>query len=341
MTPGKQWGLRRLASADGFFSMVAIDQRPPIEQLVAQARGIARNEVSFADIALCKRWLARGLAPHAGALLVDPNYAYPAMADLLQPQRGLLLTLEDHRFEDTPRGRKSHSIADWSVAKIRRLGADAVKVLAWYRPDAGDEVLEHQHRYVREVGAACREHDVAFIFELLTYPFPQGPDSLRDYVEDPAKAPQRVVDSVKAFAGPEYGVDLFKLESPIPAPALPDPAAADGAAAQAWFDALGEACAGTPWVILSAGASMADFERALRYALRAGASGFLAGRAVWWQALSRFPDEAAVAAALQREAVPYLQQLAALTQQFGRAWRPDSAGPAVTQEGEFARGYGA
>ena len=73
MTPGKQWGLRRLASAEGFFSMVAIDQRPPIEQLVAQARGIARSEVTFADIALCKRWLAQGLAPHAGALLVDPN----------------------------------------------------------------------------------------------------------------------------------------------------------------------------------------------------------------------------------------------------------------------------
>ncbi len=340
MTPGKRWGLRRLASADGFFSMVAIDQRPPIEQLVAKARGIARSEVGFADISLCKRWLAQALAPHAGALLVDPNYAYPAMADLLQPQRGLLLTLEDHRFEDTPCGRKSHSIADWSVAKIRRLGADAVKVLAWYRPDASDEVLEHQHRYVREIGQQCREHDIAFIFELLTYPFPQGPDSLRDYVEDPAKAPQRVVDSVKAFAGPEYGVDLFKLESPIPAPALPDPAAADGAAAQAWFDALGAACGDTPWVMLSAGASMGDFERALRYALRAGASGFLAGRAVWWEALSRFPDEAAVAAALQREAVPYLQRLADLTRRQGRAWQPAASGPAVRQEGDFARGYG-
>ncbi len=340
MTPGKRWGLRRLASADGFFSMVAIDQRPPIEQLVAKARGIARSEVGFTDIAQCKRWLAQALAPHAGALLVDPNYAYPAMADLLQPQRGLLLTLEDHRFDDTPRGRKSHSIADWSVAKIRRLGADAVKVLAWYRPDAGDEVLEHQHRYVREVGEQCREHDIAFIFELLTYPFPQGPDSLRDYVEDPAKAPQRVVDSVKAFAGPEYGVDLFKLESPIPAPALPDPAAAEGAAAQAWFDTLGAACGDTPWVMLSAGASMADFERALGYALRAGASGFLAGRAVWWEALSRFPDEAAVAAALQREAVPYLQRLADLTRQQGRAWQSVGNGPLVSEEGAFARGYG-
>jgi tagatose 1,6-diphosphate aldolase len=201
-------------------------------------------------------------------------------------------------------------------------------------------VLDHQHRYVREIGRSCREHDIAFIFELLTYPFPQGPDSLRDYVEDPAKAPQRVVDSVKAFAGSDCGVDLFKLESPIPAPALPDPAGPDAAAAQAWFDALGAACGGTPWVMLSAGASMVDFERALRFALRAGASGFLAGRAVWWEALSRFPDQVAVAAALQREAVPYLQRLAELTCRQGRAWRPAVAGAGITREGDFAGGYG-
>ena len=339
-TPGKAWGLRRLADAQGFFSMVAIDQRPPVEQLVANARGIARSEVSFADHAACKRWLARALAPHASAMLVDPNYGYQASADLQQPHRGLLLTLEDHRFDDTPRGRRSHAIEGWSVAQIRRLGADAVKLLAWYRPDAGSEVLAHQHDFVRQVGQACREHDIAFVFELLTYPFPSGPDSLRDYVEDPAKAPQRVVDSVRAFAGPEYGVDVFKLESPIPAPALPDPAGPDAAAAQAWFDALGAACGGVPWVMLSAGASMQGFERALHFALRAGASGFLAGRAVWWDALQHFPDEAACAAALQRDAVPYLQRLREMTKHAGRACLPSIDFSTIAAEGDFTRRFG-
>ena len=215
----------------------------------------------------------------------------------------------------------------------------AVKLLAWYRPDAGDAVLEHQHRLVREVGAACREHDIPFIFELLTYPFTTGPGSMRDYVEDPAKQPQRVVDSVRAFAGPEYGVDIFKLESPIPAPDLPEPGSAAAAGAQAWFDQLGQACAGTPWVMLSAGASMQGFKRALSYALRAGASGFLAGRAVWWEALSHFPDEARVLNALREQGVPYLQRLSELTHQHGRAWRPVRSPLAVSAEGDFARSY--
>jgi len=57
---------------------------------------------------------------------------------------GRIHRLEDHRFEDTPGGRRSHSIAQWSVEKIKRAGGDGVKVLAWYRPDAAPEILEHQ-----------------------------------------------------------------------------------------------------------------------------------------------------------------------------------------------------
>ncbi len=145
-TPGKTWGLRRMADAAGRFKMVAIDQRPPIVNLIAARRGIGADAVTFADIKAVKRLLASVLAPHASALLVDPNYGYPAVADLLLPSRGLIMTLEDHRFRETSRGRYSAAIADWTVAKIRRLGADGVKVLAWYRPDADAPTLNSPTR---------------------------------------------------------------------------------------------------------------------------------------------------------------------------------------------------
>ena len=70
-------------------------------------------------------------------MLVDPNWGYPATADLLNPAAGLLLTLEDHR---TTPDRRSSCIADWSVDKIRALGGDAVKLLAWYHPRASAAV---------------------------------------------------------------------------------------------------------------------------------------------------------------------------------------------------------
>ena len=331
---GKHWGLRRLADANGCFSMVAIDQRPPIVQCVARARGIAPEAVGFDDIVQVKALLAQALAPHASALLVDPDFGLPAATPHLQPARGLLVTLEEHRYEDRPEGRLSRLIPNWSVAQIRRLGADAVKLLAWYRPDASAEVRLQQQQLVRSVGQACAEHDIAFVFELLVYPFATSPGAAPNYAEDAAKQPQRVVDSVRDFAHPSYGIDLFKLESPVPMAALPAPGSAGAAQAQRWFNALGQACGGTPWVLLSAGGSQHSFEHAIGYACQAGASGFLAGRAVWWDALAAYPNKSAVLQALQDTAVPYLRRLQGLVAQQARPWRDSLSFAGVQAEGQ-------
>ena len=81
-----------------------------------------------------------------------------------------MVTLEDSVFQETKQGRISSSIDNWSVAKIKRMGADAVKVLAWYRPDAGQDVLVAQKDYVQKIGEECVKHDILFLFELLVYP---------------------------------------------------------------------------------------------------------------------------------------------------------------------------
>lgn len=340
---GKQWGLRRMATPEGHFTMVALDQRPPIANLVAAKRGIAPAEVSFADMVAVKRVLVDVLGHEASAMLLDPNYAFPAALDKLPPHAGLVVTLEDHRFRDEPGGRLSHSIADWSVGKIKRAGGDGVKVLAWYRPDAEPDVLAHQKRYVEQIGRECRQHDIAFVLELLVYPFARSAQHTADYVESPGKLPELVLDSVREFADPRYGVDLFKLESPVAGASLP---ARDGSAAhlqaQAWFDRMGALCseAGIPWVMLSAGVTPPQFMRVMEYAYAAGANGFLAGRAVWWAALQAFPDLAAFEAALRRDGSATMAGLRELTQRAGRAWRPDYSGfGAVKAEGELCAAY--
>jgi tagatose 1,6-diphosphate aldolase len=43
--------------------------------------------------------------------------------------------------------------------------------------------------------------------------------------------------------------------------------------------------AGVPWVLLSGGADFPTFQRQLEFACEAGASGFLAGRAIWQDAM--------------------------------------------------------
>lgn len=341
---GKTRALRRLADDAGHYTMVALDQRPPIANLVAARRGIAAADVTFADMVAVKRLLVEQLGRHASAMLLDPNYAFPAALEHLPARAGLVVTLEDHRFRETPGGRLSHSIRDWSVEKIKRAGGDGVKVLAWYRPDAAPEVVEHQRRYVREIGQECRRHDIPYVLELLVYPFPKEAGHHGDYTEAPHKLPPLVLDSVREFARPEYGVDLFKLESPLPGATLPprDGSAAQ-ADAQAAFDAMGAICreSGIPWVMLSAGVTSAQFQRVMEYAYAAGAHGFLAGRAIWWQPLQAFPDLAACAAALGREGPQTLAALGELTARAARAWRPDYSRLAQVQaEGELCAAYG-
>ena len=319
---GKLWGLRRLSDSGGRFKMLAVDQRPPIKNLVRERRGL--DVAPYDDVCGVKAMLVEELGRHCSAVLVDPHYAYPAAVQLVSPAQGLVLTLEDSIFAEDEGGRRTRSIDAWNVAKIKRAGGDAVKVLAWYRPDASAAVLEHQHVYVAAVGAACRRFDIPFVFELLVYPMLGAAGHTTDYVEQPGKRAEDVIASVATFADPEYGVDLFKLESPWPAADLPDPDADDVDAAaldraRSDFAELGRQ-AGRPWVMLSAGATKEEFRRVLRLAYAAGASGYLAGRAIWWDAFQRFPDWNAMREMLRSDGVSYVESLNELTDAHAHPW---------------------
>ena len=119
-------------------------------------------------------------------------------------------------------------------------------------------------------------------------------------------------------------MDIYKLESPARLADVPDPDGRDAAEVQALYDRLA-ADLPRPWVLLSAGAGPMDFHRSLTYAYRAGASGYLCGRAIWASAFERFPDLAAMDRALIDEALPYLGRINALTDELAAPW-PARAG---------------
>ena len=320
MTPsaGKYWGMRRMADANGRFKMTAVDQRPPIKNPIKAKRGT--TEAPWEDVAGFKEMLIEELQGESSAMLLDPHYAYPRGVTKLHASRGLIVTLEDSIFRETPGGRLSSEIDDWSVEKIKRIGADAVKVLTWYRPDADPAVCRAQQDFTQRIGEACARYDIPFVFELLVYPLAADAEQTRDYIEMKSKHPELVLESVRTFADPKFGVDLFKLESPLAAADVPGVGAPGWEEAQRWFDALGEA-AGRPWVMLSAGAGMEEFRRILTHAYRAGASGYLAGRAIWLKAFEQFPDWDAIRQGLRGEAVEYMRSLNELTDRSAQPWQ--------------------
>jgi len=320
LSPGKLRALTRLADRDGFFRMVAVDQRPPIRTRIRDTLGA--GAVTWERVGEVKAALLRALQPHASAMLLDPGYAYPYAFRDLDPAKGLLITLEQFEFEEAEGGgRITSPYPGWSPATIKRMGADGVKLMLFYRPDAPASVKARQQAFVRQVGEACRAQEIAFLLEPLVYPLSQDAAGAAAYTEDPAKRPDLVIETVREFARPEYGIDIFKLETPIAAGQVP--AAEDGTSAvadtQAWFGRI-DALLDRPWVMLSAGAGMEPFRRILTYAFRAGASGYLAGRAIWWEAFGHYPDMPRFEAALAEGGIGYMHRINALLRETGTPW---------------------
>ncbi|MGL4635408.1 MAG: tagatose 1,6-diphosphate aldolase [Beijerinckiaceae bacterium] len=317
LSAGKLWGMRRMADAGGRFKMTAVDQRPPIKNPIKEKRGTA--EAPYEDVAGFKLMLVEELQGESSAMLLDPHFALPRGINILSPTKGLIVTLEDSIFKDTPGGRLSDEIDNWSVEKIKRSGGDAVKVLAWYRPDASPGVIQKQKDFTQRIGDACAKYDIPYLFELLVYPLAGEANQTTDYIEMKAKHADHVLESVRVFADAKYGIDVFKLESPLPAKAVPGLKGDGAKEAQALFDEMGK-LAGRPWVMLSAGAGMAEFRNVLEHAYAAGASGYLAGRAIWLKPFQHFPDWDAIRNGLRNESVPYMRDLNALTDASALPW---------------------
>lgn len=312
ISPGKLWGLRRLADDDGFWRIVATDQRELLAEPIAISRGVP--VAPYADVADLVTSLAAELQPEATAVLLDPIYGYYNAVDRLDPHRGLMLSYESLHLTQTPGGVTMEPIPGWSVAKIRSLGADGVKVLALYRADASAEVRRHQEDFVQLAGEECERLDIPMLLEILVY---AGVDqSPEDYQ---AARRDLVLRAVEVFRDPKYKVDIYKLEAPGPLSGVPEIDSEAGAALLQSYHQLTDGL-GAPWVLLSAGMNKQDFRRSLEYAYRCQASGYLAGRALWSQAPALFPDTEAVSASLREESIPYMRELNELTRRSATPW---------------------
>jgi sulfofructosephosphate aldolase len=105
------------------------------------------------------------------------------------------------------------------------------------------------------------------------------------------------------------GCDLYKCEVPTHGAGEPDEITA-------WSRRI-DAAVPCPWVVLSQGVDPACYPLAVEAACKGGASGMLAGRAVWTATLpADDPTEL-----LRTHSVPRLQELAAIVDAHGRPWR--------------------
>jgi tagatose-1,6-bisphosphate aldolase len=290
--------LADIASEDGVFAIIAMDQRNTLRRMF-EAVGLDASEQ---DLRTVKADVARALTPVASGMLLDPTYGVPAVTEThaLDSACGLLVAAEPpirDSYNGEPRTRRDPELnAAWVAAR----GGDALKFLVQLRadrstptagePDLSAEVLD----VCREIITDCHSAGLPAVIENLVYALP-GEELSGKTREDAIIAAATALD--------ELDIDLLKLEYP----GSPD-------SCRRLSDALHR-----PWAVLSAGVPFEAFSDVLQIAFdEGGASGFIAGRSIWREALplsgverQRFLDTVAR---------PRLDDLVTVANQRARPW---------------------
>jgi tagatose 1,6-diphosphate aldolase len=253
--------------------------------------------------------LAGALIPHSSAILLDPIYgAAEAMKrGLVSGDDGLLVSLEASGYDEGEGGDRVSSVAEgWGVDKIKMMGASAVKLLLYYNP--GSETASQQEDLLQQAAEDAAKYDIPLLVEPVTYSIPGGPK--KGSAEFAKRKPEMVIETARRLA--PMGIDVLKAEFPADSDFEDD----DVQMAQ-WCRELDDA-AGVPWVLLSAGVDYDTFKRQVEIACSSGASGFLAGRAIW-QEVPGLPEDQQDGF-LNTTSVSRLKELTRIANEYGPAW---------------------
>jgi len=319
---GKIHGLSATSTPGGVFCILAFDHR---QSFVKMLNPTDSHPPEFKEVVTAKSEVVTVLAPHASGVLLDPVYgAAQLIANQTLPAgSGLMVALEETGYEGDPHARVSSILAGWSVAKAKRMGADAIKFLVYYHPDAG-QVSEILEQLIRQVVQACRQLDIALFLEPVSYSIdPRLEKDSRGFAEIRPQLIARIAERLG-----NLGPDVLKLEFPVDAQYERDE---NRWAAACEAVSIASPC---PWAVLSAGIAFNVFASQVETACRHGASGYIAGRAVWKDGIPlATPNRIDW---LEKVAAPRMDQLADITTRCARPWTdffPDL--PANASEGWY------
>lgn len=259
-------GLDAIATSEGTFAVLAMDQRGTLKRMLA---AVDRDGLPDSELVAMKRDMIASLAGSASAFLIDPTYGLPAAREVETSEPfGILLAAE-------PASRGSH-LGEPEVALdpvqdaawVRDSGAHAMKFLAQVRADRpvgedGRDLTGEARSALKVLIDDCAAAGVPSVVENLIYPLrgeaPLSPEAKADAIIGAAV----LIDELKP--------SLLKLEYPGSPEAC---------------RRLAESLT-VPWAVLSAGVSSDEFAQVLRVSCdEGGASGFIAGRAIWKETVS-------------------------------------------------------
>jgi sulfofructosephosphate aldolase len=265
----KSPALSRLADDSGTYSMLAIDQRESLRTMLSPSVAGPATDTQLSQF---KVEAVRALSPMASAVLVDVDYGLGPIleADVLAKTCPMIVAVDKIIYADT------------GLALSTSLRPEL------FENNWGDQVAGAKFLLIWTPSGwlGCTSTDIRSFVELSAA---AGLDSVLEVVvreEDgqvPSDARQAELLVTAAREMAPYNATIYKTE--VPFRMHGDPAAVTAVSAQI-TDAIN-----SPWVILSSGVQAKDFPDAVRAARAGGASGFLAGRAIWANATGAAGDK--------------------------------------------------
>ncbi|GLS17373.1 sulfofructosephosphate aldolase [Labrys miyagiensis] len=265
MTTSELRGYQQICGPNGAMMVVACDQRGGMRTLLA-SEPADQAAISDATLGETKSDIVKYLANQASCVLLDPICAVPKVVDdgVLARDVALLVGLDASGFDKTAEGyRLSRLVPGIDARRVRELGGTGGKIMVYLRADK-PEANGHNIEILRRCIEDFAREDLLLVVEFLTYDLPG--ESREDYA---AKVPDLVVE------GTRICLDLGSKVLKLPYPGTPEACAA-----------VSRLAGSVPWAVLSAGVDHSTFLGQVETAMRNGASGVIAGRALWKDCIS-------------------------------------------------------
>lgn len=303
---GKIRGIEQIANPDGIFTMCAMDHRGSLRRMIDKNNP---QKVSPEEMVKRKLELCSTLGEHASAVLLDPIFgaAQCLSRGVLPKGTGLLVSMEESGYGEKREYRVLRLLEGWGVEKIKRMGASAVKLLVYYRPDL-EELAGKLLAMIKKVATESIKYDIPFLVEPVSYP-------VGDESNNPAQfakvKPDLVLKTARDITA--LPIDVLKAEFPADLRYKKDKAELIDLCRQL------DASSRVPWVVLSAGVDFELFYQQVEIACQGGASGFLGGRAIWQEAMA-IAEEGERVRFLATVGVDRLKRLNGLAAKYAVPW---------------------
>ncbi|MBI1979224.1 MAG: tagatose 1,6-diphosphate aldolase [Elusimicrobia bacterium] len=306
LTPGKLTGLKNVSDAQGRLKVLALDQSNSFKKFLRalyEKQG-KKREPSYEEIRDAKLEITEILSPFASGVLLDVNYGARQSLNSGAIAHGVGLIVRLEASKDP--GIASELEPGWSVPQIKKMGGAAVKLLVYM--DVEDaKATKGQMDFVKFVSKECQDQDILLMTEELSYPRSGEDKGTPAYV---ARKPRNIFASAEMI-GPY--TDILKLE--YPANIKTD----DVKTQEKNLNALNEKAI-RPWVLLSAGEKFDFFAKQVELAMKSGASGIMAGRAIF-QEYFDYTDRADQKKFLQTTGIDRMKKLSEIVDKYAASWQ--------------------